>query len=52
MPGEIKTFQIEDLSSLIYFLVAFAMIWVYSVLDAYWTGKKQDKEVKSEDNTQ
>lgn len=52
MPGDIKTFQIEDLSSLIYFLVAFAMIWVYSVLDAFWTGKKLDKEVKSEGNTQ
>jgi len=52
MPGDMKTFQVEDFSSLIYFLVAFAMIWIYSVLDAFWTGKKQDKEVQGEDNTQ
>jgi len=52
MPGDIKTFQIEDFSSLFYFIFAFAMIWIYSVLDAFWTGKKQDKEVQGEDNTQ
>jgi hypothetical protein len=52
MPGDIKTFQIEDLSSLFYFIFAFAMIWFYSVLDAFWTGKKQDKEVQGEDNIQ
>ena len=50
-PGDLKTLQLEVLSSLVYFIVAFAMIWIYSVVDAFWTGKKQDKEIKSEDNT-
>ena len=50
-PGDLKTLQLEVLSSLVYFIVAFAMIWIYSVVDAFWTGKKQDKEIKSEDTT-
>lgn len=50
-PGDLKTLQLEVLSSLVYFIVAFAMIWIYSVVDAFWTGKKQDKEIKREDNT-
>jgi len=50
-PGDLKTLQLEVLSSLVYFIVAFAMIWIYSVVDAFWTGKKQDKEIKSEVNT-
>ena len=50
-PGDLKTLQLEVLSSLVYFIVAFAMIWIYSVADAFWTGKKQDKEIKSEGNT-
>jgi uncharacterized BrkB/YihY/UPF0761 family membrane protein len=50
-PGSLKTLQAEYLSSLVYFIVAFALIWIYAVLDAFWTGKKQDKEAQSEDNT-
>lgn len=50
-PGDLKTLQLEVLSSLVYFIVAFAMIWIYSVVDAFLTGKKQDKEIKSEVNT-
>lgn len=50
-PGKIKTLQDVDFSFLLYFIVAFAIIWVYSVLDAFWTGKKHDREVQNEDNT-
>ncbi len=50
-PGNTKTLLGEDYSFLVYFIVAFAMIWVYSVLDAFWTGKKHDREVQNEDNT-
>jgi hypothetical protein len=32
-----------DFSALWYFLVAFALIWLYSVLDAYLTGRKLDQ---------
>ena len=30
----------EDFSSLYYLAVVFAMIWLYSVLDAFWMGRK------------
>jgi len=30
----------EDLTSLFYFIIAFAVIWLYSVLDAFIMGKK------------
>ncbi|MFH1292573.1 MAG: hypothetical protein ABIJ44_00415 [Pseudomonadota bacterium] len=32
-----------DFSALWYLLVAFALIWLYSVLDAYLTGRKLDQ---------
>jgi hypothetical protein len=34
----------EDLSPLWYLLAAFAVVWLYSVIDAYRTGKKMDRE--------
>ena len=49
-PAHVKTLQGEDFSFLVYFIVAFAIIWVYSVFDAFWTGKKLEKEVQPEDN--
>ena len=33
----------EDLSVLFYLIVAFAVIWVYSVADAFWVGLKIEK---------
>jgi len=36
--------QGEDLSSLIYLLIAFAIVWIYSVLDAFWTGRKMENQ--------
>jgi uncharacterized BrkB/YihY/UPF0761 family membrane protein len=51
-PGDIKMLLFEDLSSLFFIIIAFAMIWVYSVLDAFWNGKKQDRKIKYEDITQ
>ena len=33
----------EDLSFLFYLIVAFAVIWVYSVADAFWVGLKIEK---------
>ena len=49
-PGPTKTLQGEDFSFLVYFVVPFAMIWVYSVFDAFWAGKKLESEVQIEDN--
>ena len=36
----------QDLSPLWYLLAAFALLWVYSVLDAYVGGRKKDLEEK------
>lgn len=33
----------EDLSTLWYVVMAFAILWLYSVLDAFWVGKKMDQ---------
>jgi len=30
----------EDLASFSYLIIAFAIIWIYSVLDAFWMGKR------------
>ncbi|MBW1771299.1 MAG: hypothetical protein JRG79_02540 [Deltaproteobacteria bacterium] len=34
----------EDLSFLFFLVVAFAVIWVYSVSDAFWVGLKIEKQ--------
>ena len=34
----------EDLSFLFFLVVAFAVIWVYSVADAFWVGLKIEKQ--------
>lgn len=34
----------EDLSFLFYLVVAFVVIWVYSVADAFWVGLKIEKQ--------
>ena len=49
-PGNTKTLQGEDFSFLVYFIVPFAMIWVYSVFDDFWTGKNLESQVQVEDN--
>lgn len=49
-PGLSKTLRGEDFSFLVYFIVAFAVIWIYAVFDAFWTGKKLEREVQIEDN--
>jgi hypothetical protein len=36
--------QGEDLSSLWLLAVAFAIIWIYSVMDAFWVGRKMGGE--------
>ena len=33
----------EDLSLLFYLLLAFALLWVYSVADAFWVGLRIEK---------
>jgi hypothetical protein len=33
----------EDISTLWYLVMAFAILWLYSVLDAFWAGKKIDR---------
>ena len=39
----IDKFAAQNLSPLWYLLTAFAILWFYSVLDAYITGKKLDR---------
>ena len=43
---DILTSQGEFLSSLYYFIIPFAILWIYAVFDAFWTGKKLEKEAK------
>lgn len=42
-PNIMNTLKAADFSALWYLLVAFALIWLYSVLDAYLTGRKLDQ---------
>jgi hypothetical protein len=46
-----ETLHRKAFHSLIYFIVAFAMLWTYSVLEAFWTAKKQERKIQIEDNT-
>jgi hypothetical protein len=44
-PGAImERLQRMDFSPLLVLIIAFAVVWFYSVLDAFWTGKKRDSE--------
>ncbi|MDY7038303.1 MAG: hypothetical protein SV375_19350 [Thermodesulfobacteriota bacterium] len=43
----LKGLEGEDLSVLWILLIIFFMVWIYSVLDAFWTGKK----IESQENT-
>lgn len=48
-PGPVMDkLQGEDLSSLLVLGTAFALIWLYSVLDAFWVGLKTDSEVEDD----
>ena len=38
--------QGEDISVLWVLLMIFAVVWIYSVLDAFWTGKKLESRAK------
>ena len=38
----------EDLSSLLYVTAAFVIVWIYSVLDAFWTGRKMESQEKDD----
>jgi hypothetical protein len=42
-PDIMDRLKAADFSALWYLLVAFALIWLYSVLDAYLTGRKLDQ---------
>ena len=42
-PDIMDRLKAADFSTLWYLLVAFALIWLYSVLDAYLTGRKLDQ---------
>jgi hypothetical protein len=42
-PDIMDRLKAADFSALWYFLVAFTLIWLYSVLDAYLTGRKLDQ---------
>ncbi len=42
-PDIVDKLKAVDFSALWYFLVAFALMWLYSVLDAYLTGRKLDQ---------
>ncbi|MGD2126272.1 MAG: hypothetical protein PVG99_09345 [Desulfobacteraceae bacterium] len=41
----VEKIQGEGLSSLWYLIIAFAVVWIYSVLDAFWSGKKLDNQI-------
>ena len=41
--GGVARLKVQDFSSLWYLFGAFAVIWVYSVLDAFLEGKKIDR---------
>jgi hypothetical protein len=43
LPDIMHRLKAADFSALWYLLVAFALIWLYSVLDAYVTGRKLDQ---------
>ncbi len=36
----------EDLSLLLYLLLTFAVLWVYSVADAFWVGLRIEKKAR------
>ncbi|MFP4086319.1 MAG: hypothetical protein ACLFUL_05955 [Desulfobacteraceae bacterium] len=41
-PEILNRLRAEDLSVLWYILAAFAILWLYSVIDAFWKGRKMD----------
>jgi hypothetical protein len=47
--GISEPLHFEDFYSLIYVIVPFAMLWVYSVFEAFWTARNQEREGQSED---
>lgn len=49
---DILTFQGEFLSSLYIFIIPFAILWIYSLFDAFWTGRKLEKGAERKDNDQ
>jgi len=38
----------EDISVLWLLLAVFSMVWIYSVLDAFWMGKKLESQTKDQ----
>ena len=47
-PDIMDRLKTADFSALWYFLVAFALIWIYSVVDAYLTGRELDQRGEGE----
>ena len=43
-------FMSENLSNLWYLLAALSIVWIYSVLDAFWAGKKIDQLISGKNN--
>jgi uncharacterized membrane protein len=48
MMSQAETHSFNALSSLWYLIFPFVITWVYSVIDAFWTGRKLDKEIGRE----
>ncbi|MFH0844013.1 MAG: hypothetical protein ABIG67_07115 [Pseudomonadota bacterium] len=42
-----RRLQQEDLSTIRGISILFMVIWIYSVLDAFWTGKKLESQAKA-----
>jgi len=38
--------QGEDISVLWVLLMIFSVVWIYSIFDAFWTGKKLESQIK------
>ena len=48
MMNQPQTPSIDALSSLWYLIFPFVITWIYSVIDAFWTGRKLDKAMGEE----
>lgn len=46
--GVLNMVRLQDYSSLIWLGLAFALVWVYSVADAFWTGRRMDRMEKED----
>ena len=44
--GQPEIQSINTFTSLWYLIIPFVITWLYSVIDAFWTGRKLDKTIE------